>query len=457
MVQAVHRVTIGIPNLWRIDGWRELCINNITGGSEEFIMSSGGFFLTLVAMLLRVVPFFLIPGLVKSSMSALGNLGAKISNLGNRLSGTATGSIRKSDGFQRGSEFIERNLRGRPRAFVNKRLRKVPGVGKFLTRGSDRRIAGIASKQKARLRADASARAIASGGFLTRGQIKDLEAAAIEAEEEQGIKDAKSGFELSMNTGDYKAVDRKLEEQLNALQKHPDSIEVRRKVKALTKILLEPDDGRGALMKTVRDFAAEHRDSEATSILGKYLGNGENMGKIKGSDQRGLQGLVTDINNGSAIRSALEYGALGTNKLRAGTVGNIDVSALKQQVAAAQKGVLSGKQLAQVTDIYRQALASENAANLINGESLEQINELFKEEYKDMHGSYDGFKQFRLGSSSSDSGTIQVQGSDGGSGGIVSTGNDARPTIIAGDNDELARLSQEQDLANHQRGGRRNF
>ena len=181
-------------------------------------------------------------------------------------------------------------------------------------------------------------------------------------------------------------------------------------------------------METVQKFAEANQGSKAASILGKYLGNGENMGKIKGSDQRGLQKLVIDINNGTAIKTALEYSALGTDKLKAGTVGNIDVSALKQQVAAAKAGLLSGNNLTQVTDVYRQALASENAANLINGESLEQINKLLKEEFKAKNGSYDGFQEVRLGSSTSDSGTIQIHAiQNSTSGGIVSTGNDARP------------------------------
>ncbi len=405
-------------------------------------MSGGKFFLTLVAMLLRVVPFFLIPGLVKSSMSALGNLGAKISGIGSRFGSSVTGSARKSDAFQRGSEFGEQ-LRGRGIAARHKILGKITG-GKYTgSKGSKRRLARAIGTQEARIRGDAKAAAIAGGGFISNSRANDIYASARDAEETQGIKDAENGFRLDpdFDAGNHTEVNNRLKQYLEELNQNPDDIVVRRKVKALTKILLESDDGRGDLARTVQEFAkantqavtdengrVTYQSSKAVKDLGKYLGSGENMSRIKGSDQRGLQKLVMDINNGAAIKTALEYSALGTDKLKAGTVGNIDVSALKQQVAAAEAGLLSGNNLTQVADVYRQALASENAANLINGESLEQINKLLKEEFKAKNGSYDGFQEVRLGSSTSDSGTIQIHASHNStSGGIVSTGNDARP------------------------------
>lgn len=433
-------VCYALPNSKKLfDRWFKIFISlllvfPITGAlmgggnfASSLLLGTGGFFMSLVAMLLRVVPFFLIPGLVRSSMAGLGNLGAKISNMGNRLGGTATSGIRKSDGFQRFSEFGEQ-LRGRGIQARHKLLDKI-GAGALITKGSKRRLARAIGLQEARIRGDAKANAIAAGGFISSGRRDDIGSSAIDAEETQGIKDAENGYRLNeqFDVNSESRVSKELEERLNDLQKNPDNIEVRRKVKALTKILLETDNGRGALAETVQKFAEAHPKDEATKILGKYLGNGENMGKIKGSDQRGLQKLVMDINKGDPIRSMLEYGALGTDKLRAGAVGNIDVSALKQQVAAAQGGKLAGETLTQVADVYRQALASENAANLINGESLAEINKLFKEEYKSLHGgSDDGFQAARLGASSTDSGRIQVQGSSEASGGLLLTGNDAR-------------------------------
>ncbi len=355
-----------------------ICGALMGGGNfaSYILLGSGGFFLTLVAMLLRVVPFFMIPGLVRSAMSAMGNVGTKISGIGSRLGGTATDTVRKSDGFQRGSEFVERNLRGRPRMLVNKGLRKIPKVGSFLTRGSDRRIAGMVGKQEARLRGDQKAAAIAGGGFISRQRMKDMDAAAIEAEENRGIDEAASGYKAKMDTGNAVDVSRELEARLNELQAKPGSVEVRRRVKALTKILLESDDGRGALTEATQKFAEAHPTSEATKELGKYLGNSENMGKIKGSNQRGLQELVKNINKGQAIQSLAQYGAAGAGKIGAGAVGGLDESFLKAQVAAARSGALSGPELQKFADTYTRALTSENAANEIPPKLVDYLNEI---------------------------------------------------------------------------------
>lgn len=361
--------------------------------------SSGGFFLTLVAMLLRVAPFFLIPSLVRGSMTALGNVGARISNLGNRLGGFTTGMIRKSDAYQRTAELGEQ-ARGRGIALRHRILSGITGGMYTGSRGSKRRLARAVGLQESRLRGDAKAGAIAAGGFLTRGQASDIMAAATATEEDQGIKDAEAGFKLDpdLDTGDHTAVNHQLEEHLNALQADPTSVEARRKVKALMKILLESDDGRGDLFNTVRDFTEANRDSDATKILGKYLGSDENMAKIKAYNQRGLQNLVQDINRGNSIRSALDYGALGTDKISAGAVGGMDTSALASQVAAATGGALTGASLQGLADVYTKALTSENAAKEIKPEMVANLNEIRRQAYMANNGGSDaGFKALNPG------------------------------------------------------------
>ena len=54
----------------------------------------------LSAMLVEVLPFFLIPTLLKTSLAAMGNLGARISNLGRGVSGRANKAIQSSDAMK---------------------------------------------------------------------------------------------------------------------------------------------------------------------------------------------------------------------------------------------------------------------------------------------------------------------------------------------------------------------
>lgn len=56
-----------------------------------------GFLGKLIAMLVGVVPFFFIPTLLRNSMSAMGNIGARISNFGRGMGGRLTGAIARSD------------------------------------------------------------------------------------------------------------------------------------------------------------------------------------------------------------------------------------------------------------------------------------------------------------------------------------------------------------------------
>lgn len=412
VLAPVAIVCYALPNAKKMfDRWFKiftalLLVFPITGAlmgggnfASAIILGSGGFFLTLVGMLLRVVPFFMIPGLVKNAMAGLGNVGAKIAGIGGRVGGTGTGALRKSDGFQRFAEGTER-LQARGINAKNRLLRRIPGIGKHLvSKGSERRVARAIGAQEARLRGDAKARAIASGGFISSGRAKDIMASAEDAEETQGIKDAENAYKLrtDMDAGNAKDMSKELEKRLNELEQNPENIEVRRKVKALTKILLESDDGRGALMEVAHQHAATHTQalldangnidgyssSEATKILGKYLGNGENMGKIKGNNQRGLQNLVKDINSSSAIQTANAYNAMGANKISANAVGGMDTTALAAQVRAAQSGDLIGNSLQQLASTYTRALTSENAANDVPAELVDNLNAIREAAYNE--------------------------------------------------------------------------
>ena len=69
-----------------------------------------GFLGNLIAMLVAVVPFFLIPKITQGSLSAMGNLGAKISGIGMGLGRRAAGAAGKSQGL---NELRDRLAAGR--------------------------------------------------------------------------------------------------------------------------------------------------------------------------------------------------------------------------------------------------------------------------------------------------------------------------------------------------------
>lgn len=67
-----------------------------TGGGRSDA-GLGGFFFALTAMLLQVIPFFFVPTLVKNSLAAAGQLGAKIAGMGDRLGSSLQKTARNSN------------------------------------------------------------------------------------------------------------------------------------------------------------------------------------------------------------------------------------------------------------------------------------------------------------------------------------------------------------------------
>ncbi len=97
-IQMFGGLLLAYPLIGAMVGGCHLASRVILGGNQE------DFVLNLLGLMLSVVPYFFIPSLLRSSMSAMGNLGARVSGLGQRLgrgaSGLAGNAIRQSGRFQ---------------------------------------------------------------------------------------------------------------------------------------------------------------------------------------------------------------------------------------------------------------------------------------------------------------------------------------------------------------------
>lgn len=104
-------------------------------------MAQGGFFPAFMAMVVSIVPIFFIPTLLKNSFAALGNIGAKISGIGERVRKGTERRIRET-GMYKGVQ--ERGLERKTRIMAGVDTRgeskNLTGVGRFL-RGGRRNIA----------------------------------------------------------------------------------------------------------------------------------------------------------------------------------------------------------------------------------------------------------------------------------------------------------------------------
>ncbi len=121
----------------------------LMGGSKfagnVLISTSKSFWVAAIGSLLSVIVFFFIPSLVRNSMTAVGNVGARISNLGQNLSRGAQQRVSNSqlaqDHMKRVAAGIDRNgnVTGRGRlmnriANGESRFSRVPGVQRMASR-----------------------------------------------------------------------------------------------------------------------------------------------------------------------------------------------------------------------------------------------------------------------------------------------------------------------------------
>lgn len=345
--------------------------------------ATGNFFLQLISVLLKVVPFFLIPSVLKQSFTIAGNIGAKVSRIGSGVRGDFTRVARKSDLYQRAdatagaahagaSNRVGRWLRRRIPA-VNKFAES--GVGEFLGRGGTRRRAQFIQKQYNLATSDATANAIAAGGLLDSERRAGIESAALEKAESQGTEEQQSLYRTKLGI-DGVANESTLRRELEAIQREYDNkpfdATLRRKVKALTKFMLDFDNGRGVLAQMFHDQISKAPDTATTQAMDEFLQRPENMGTIKQSGQRGLQAMLMDRAQKKSIKSLAQYAAAKADKPTPNAVGNMDTSALEAQVRAIQNnsnnGEITRDSFKEWAEVYAEAMNNKNTKGNLSAE-----------------------------------------------------------------------------------------
>ena len=192
--------TKSVFNIWKKSFIALLLLFPICGlliGGGNFVSrlllnasNTGDFLMIFTAMAIGVAPIFFIPSLLKGSLSALGNVGASISNLGNKLRGGIERGTRNSEAYKnlqkRGLEHRAKYMGGIGR---DGNPKEVGRFGRFL-RGGNRNMArnraAYQQVEKEKLNAN---RLMSNEGFEA-GMAGIEEAARI-----QGDKDRAAAFD----------------------------------------------------------------------------------------------------------------------------------------------------------------------------------------------------------------------------------------------------------------------
>ncbi len=306
------------------------------------LATDGGFFYTLAAMLLCVVPFFMIPSILRSSMALMGNLGMKISNFGKGIGGGATRTIRNSEmgrNIQRQNQLdydtrtanklgkrIERLEAGK----TGEELEKIRNSRKY--RGLYRRHATHDAAARRLLSEDARAYSQTGAGPIGRGTesyANMMSAAAQEAtmaetknarasyesgtayvtDKEGNVVTDSTGKRTRIRANDINALGAEYLNRLNELQENPTSRSALTRVRALQDMLMASDAGRTMMKSKQLEHALTYQPDYSTTDqsvdkskfaltqASEHLLSDQHQGTIKAKN-RSTWSMEQDFNKG---------------------------------------------------------------------------------------------------------------------------------------------------------------
>ena len=267
----------------------------VGGGNyvSKVLLSTGGgttdFFFALSAMIIGIVPIFFIPGLLKSSFAAIGNVGAKLSAMGGRFGRNLGGRVDRS-GMARNlrDSRDRRNAMNSAGIKLNKRTGKI----EYTRRGRLQNIMPHTTAGKQRIDAARNAAAndilrqkkagsMMGAAGLSRMAAMDL--AAQNREEAQEVQD-----EIARLSTDGINDTTQLENELNRMIHNDDGSAISKddfsrlmsdrqnelKFKALsTALASRGGEGAKALSRFMRDSGAG--GNGATKYLADYAASGD--------------------------------------------------------------------------------------------------------------------------------------------------------------------------------------
>lgn len=200
----------------------------------RLLASTGNEGMAIAGMVVEVIPFFLIPMMLRQSLQLMGNIGARLQNAGQRVgrgaSQRTTGAIRNSERFKDWSQFqtkFRSDRAGAKRALsLQQKLerRKVANGGKLSEKDNERLL-------KATETVNAYEQRRAQGQFgaykLDRETAERRAAASLNAQEQKAALEEFAGMNdtdfaaqvASVNSSDswYKTGDRVAEQRMAAL------------------------------------------------------------------------------------------------------------------------------------------------------------------------------------------------------------------------------------------------
>lgn len=398
-------ICYSLPNAKSLfDKWKKLftsllfvypiCSVCIYGGQlvSSLMLSNNntGFMYNLVGMLLQIVPIFFIPSLIKSSLAAAGNIGAKVSQFGSGLRGRATKALYNSEAVERARTTSQYKAAQRNRNFFEGlskrggRLGKVyKAIGDYGQRRADKAAANYNKMRLGEHQARLTGLSISDDSIqrsLDSLDIKDMERRVAE-DVDSLIKDD------AFDTTDPKTINSAFEAALKAVDADPTNEEKMIRAKSLMSLLMgKGDTGQSLMNETLASHVNSttgvgNAGSQAMRALGAYASyNDKWMGSIKNGDT-GAYKFLNDLASGQSIQSAGAYAAAGASKVTQSSIGGMGDSWYRSIDKSLGNGTLSEDAIRKYADMATKALTDPRYAGSIKGERLDTLNNIRQAAY----------------------------------------------------------------------------
>ena len=396
----------------------------LTGGGQmiSHIMLANhneGFTYNIVAVVLSFAPIFFIPSIIRSSMTALGNLGNRMNMLGNRFRTGVTGSLRRSDTVQRAQTSLGNfgatqgeNLLGR----VNNRLRNARGIGGLVRGIEDSKLGNVMKNQRARGRNQriANYQKMMLGdneaAYLSENldpdqalqnkidkQNIDLRNQLVE-DAMQSIAAGNASYDGNAINPDDASEDGSMSSALDYFWNRYNSADGSEgdliMAQALMRRMIETGDTtRTHAMKKLHDRAFDQNGNavssvdKATSALSKYISNnGQWMAKLKAEDNGSFQLVSQLAQNGYSKLGRSAINTIGAKSLRPNQVGDLSDRFFDSMDSEIQSGTFrknydAASSIITMDNVFQQAMSNAQTRGNIKPDEIRRMNELHKEAY----------------------------------------------------------------------------
>lgn len=285
-----------------------------TGFVSNLMLESqnSGFFFNLVAALLQVVPFFMIPSIVRSSMNVLGNLGTRIPQIGQRLSGFAGRQIRNSERLQDFQKHAEGDF---AKTRYDRLMHKANGDLSNLSVGERRRLARYGARYRKQRIEETDARlngANASEEIITN-EIADMERKSTDKNVNSFISSVLNGRVDGIDGNDINSVRTAYADALAQSRARPNDERLRNRAYGLQQMLQQRfgDKGKEALYDVLDNQIHNNEGSNISdstrSMLARLSDDGKWMSDVKATDPHLFNMINDGSKRGGTVKTTQDY------------------------------------------------------------------------------------------------------------------------------------------------------